>query len=130
MTPYAVTDRVELDISGMTCAACASRIERKLNKLEGVEASVSLTTDSAAVRFDPAHVALDDLVRAVEATGYGATPKGAAPSKRAATEHGRLSLRLALATALTVPLVLVGTARGLQFDGWEWFALVPSRRGS
>ena len=63
---------LELPIEGMTCASCATRIERKLNKLEGVEASVNYATEQAAVTFDPARARLEDLVRAVEAAGYQA----------------------------------------------------------
>ena len=64
--------RVDLALEGMTCAACANRIERKLNKLDGVEASVNYATEQAAVRFDPHRVAVADLLGAVEAAGYHA----------------------------------------------------------
>ena len=63
---------LELPIEGMTCASCATRIEKRLNKLEGVEASVNYATENAAVTFDPAQVAPEDLVAAVEAAGYRA----------------------------------------------------------
>ena len=63
----------------MTCASCAARIERKLNKLEGVEASVNYATEQASVEFDPARVELEQLIRTVEAIGYGAAlPRAAA----------------------------------------------------
>ncbi len=65
---------VTLEIEGMTCAACVSRVERKLNKLESVDAAVNLATESARVRFDPESVALKDLLAAVEAAGYHAAP--------------------------------------------------------
>ena len=64
--------RIRLALEGMTCASCASRIQRRLNKLDGVEASVNLATEQAAVRFDPDRIAVDDLLRAVESAGYGA----------------------------------------------------------
>ena len=63
---------VELEIGGMTCASCANRIERKLNKLDGVEATVNYATEAASVSFDPTSVSVDDLISTVEATGYHA----------------------------------------------------------
>jgi Cu+-exporting ATPase len=117
-------ERVFLEIEGMTCAACASRIERKLNKLEGVEASVNYATEEAAVAFDPSQVELATLLAAVEAAGYrAALPRMAADSDAAAERtRRRLRLRLAVAAALTAPLLLI-TVPPLQFDGWEWLAL-------
>ena len=64
--------RLELQIGGMTCAACAARVEKKLNKLDGVEANVNYATELATVAYDPAEVELAGLVRAVEAAGYTA----------------------------------------------------------
>ena len=58
--------RIDLDIDGMTCASCASRIEKKLNRLDGVEASVNYATEKASVRYDPARVKLEDLIGTVE----------------------------------------------------------------
>ncbi len=114
-------ERVTLDIDGMTCAACASRIERKLNKLTGVDASVNYATEAATVDFDPHTVALDDLLQTVEAAGYhAALPDGTA-------ERGdvlpALRRRLAVAVALTAPLVVLAMVPPLQFAGWEWLAL-------
>ena len=65
-------ERVELPITGMTCASCANRIERKLNKLDGVTASVNYATEKARVEFDPGTVAPRQLIEAVEAAGYQA----------------------------------------------------------
>src|SRR4051812_39172917 len=64
------TERVELPITGMTCASCANRIERRLNKLDGVTATVNYATEKARVEFDPGAVAPEQLVGAVEAAGY------------------------------------------------------------
>ncbi|MGH3134515.1 MAG: heavy metal translocating P-type ATPase, partial [Gaiellaceae bacterium] len=106
----------------MTCAACAARIERKLNKLEGVEASVNYATEQAAVRYDSHRVALADLVGAVEAAGYRARPAAEAP---AAEDRARpLRVRLLVAAALSVPLTLLAMLPPLQFEGWEWLAFV------
>ena len=113
--------RVELALEGMTCAACATRIERKLNKLEGVEASVNYATEQAAVRYDSDRVAIADLVGAVESAGYHArTSADAGPAEDRA--HA-LRTRLAVAIGLTVPLTALAMIPPLQFEGWEWLAL-------
>jgi Cu+-exporting ATPase len=113
--------RVELALEGMTCASCATRIERKLNKLEGVEASVNYATEEAAVRYDANRLAVADLIRTVEAAGYHA---------RVAAEAGdvhdparELRTRLLAAAALTAPLTALAMIPPLQFEGWEWLAL-------
>ena len=106
----------------MTCAACATRIERKLNKLEGVEASVNYATEQAAVRYDSDRVAIADLVDAVEAAGYHARTSADAG---AAEDRARaLRTRLAVAIGLTVPLTALAMIPPLQFEGWEWLAFV------
>jgi Cu+-exporting ATPase len=106
---------VRLELEGMTCAACAARIDKALNRLDGVEASVNFATEQAAVHYDDDRVALDDLVRAVEGAGYGASLTRA--------EGGGLGLRLVVAAALTVPVALMAMVPPLGFDGWEWVAL-------
>jgi Cu+-exporting ATPase len=117
------SERVRLDLEGMTCASCASRIERKLNKLDGVEATVNYATDEAAVTFDPTEVAVADLLAAVEAAGYHAALHG----ERAETDQvGPLRRRLVVAVALSVPLALLAMVAPLQFGGWEWVAFVLS----
>jgi Cu+-exporting ATPase len=117
-------ERVTLALEGMTCASCAARIERKLNKLEGVEATVNYATEQATVRFDPARVALDDLVRSVEAIGYGAAlPRAAAGADSAADAARSLRRRLIVAAALSAPLTLLALVPPLQFGGWEWLAV-------
>jgi len=113
-------ERVDLALQGMTCAACASRIERSLDKLDGVDASVNLATEAAAVRFDPERVSVDDLLGAVEAAGYGATL--AVDAGESADRVAAVRRRLGLAAALTAPLVLVAMLAPLHFSGWEWLA--------
>src|ERR1700742_1813042 len=71
--PDTHAEQVELPISGMTCASCANRIERKLNKLDGVQASVNYATEKARVDYDPAAATPEQLVETVEAAGYAAT---------------------------------------------------------
>jgi P-type Cu+ transporter len=112
--------RVELSVSGMSCAACATRIERKLNRLEGVDASVNYATERASVRYDAERAAPADLLRAVEAAGYGASleQRADAADDRAAS----LRTRLLVAGALSAPLVALAMVPPLQFDGWEWLA--------
>jgi Cu+-exporting ATPase len=112
--------RVDLVLEGMTCAACANRIERKLNKLEGVEASVNYATEQAAVRFDAGRVSVADLVDAVEAAGYHAALPGEATG--GADRADALRRRLIVAAALTAPLVVLAMVAPFQFDGWEWLA--------
>ncbi len=126
----AVQERVTFDLQGMTCASCASRIERKLNKLDGVEASVNYATEQAAVSFDATRSAVEDLVRAVEAAGYGAALPRAAGDVSQAAEAERatqvLRRRLWVAATLAAPLVLLAMIEPLQFSGWEWLALALS----
>ena len=78
------TEHVELPITGMTCASCANRIERKLNKLDGVTATVNYATEKATVDFDPGAVAPERLVEAVEAAGYQAVLPTDEPAAEAA----------------------------------------------
>ncbi|HEV7655743.1 MAG TPA: heavy metal translocating P-type ATPase [Mycobacteriales bacterium] len=113
------TDReLELSIGGMTCASCASRIERKLNKLDGVSASVNYATERARVSF-PRTVSEADLVATVEAAGYSAQ----LPTPEAPDESRVLRLRLILAVVLAVPVVALSMVPALQFDGWQWVSL-------
>jgi P-type Cu+ transporter len=120
----AAPTRVELEIGGMTCASCAARVEKKLNKLDGVEASVNYATELASVSFDAQRHSLDELLRTVEAAGYVAalpTDDRVAPDL-----VGPLRTRLLVAAALTLPLVLLAVIPPLQVDGWEWLALALS----
>ena len=130
------TDDVELAISGMTCASCANRIERKLNKLDGVVATVNYATEKAKVSY-PAGMSSDDLLKAVEAAGYTARlPQPARPAGsdgapgeglvEGAAEADRVTAlrnRLVLVTALTVPVIAMSMITPLQFRAWQWLAL-------
>ncbi len=114
-------DRVDLAIEGMTCASCAARIEKRLNRLDGVVATVNFATEEAAVAFDAAEVGLDDLIAAVEAAGYrAALPDPAAPDEDPARPYRR---RLAVAAAAAVPLMVLAWVPALQFTGWDWLGL-------
>jgi len=116
--------RVSLEIEGMTCASCAARIEKRLNRLDGVEATVNYATEVASVSFDPSLVAFDDLVQAVEVAGYHAALPAAGASADDAV--AAVSRRLKVAVALTAPLVVLTMVSPLRFPGWEWVALVLS----
>jgi P-type Cu+ transporter len=111
---------VRLDLEGMTCASCAARVEKKLNKLDNVEATVNFATEQATVRFG-ADVPLEQLVAAVESAGYGARPANLAPEAAVL-----LPLRLVVAIVLTAPLTLLALIAPARFPGWEWVALALS----
>jgi Cu+-exporting ATPase len=117
---------VHLDITGMTCASCANRIERKLNKLDGVQASVNYATEAATVRFDPARVDTDRLLETVAAAGYSAAlPAPPAPDDEPVREdhEAELRRRLLISAVLTLPVLLLSMVPALQFDNWQWLAL-------
>jgi Cu+-exporting ATPase len=120
-------ERLELPIEGMTCASCATRIEKRLNKLGGVEASVNYATEKASVVYDPAHVGTEDLVAAVKQAGYRATlptEEGGPPPTPSEVDATRaLEVRLIWAAVLSLPVLLVSMLPFLQFDNWQWLAL-------
>ena len=116
------SDRVELAIEGMTCASCAARIEKRLNRLDGVEASVNYASEHAAVCFDQGQVSVPDLIAAVEGAGYhAALPQEALGEDDPA---GRLRFRLLVAAVVSVPLVLMAMVPAVRFSGWEWVSFV------
>jgi Cu+-exporting ATPase len=115
----------DLDIAGMTCASCAQRIERKLNKLEGVTASVSYATEKALVTH-PDSVGIDDLLATVSSAGYAAALPVVVPAgepDRHDVELADLRRRLVVSAVLSVPVVLLSMVPALQLEGWEWVAL-------
>ncbi len=115
--------RVDLPITGMTCASCATRVERRLNRLDGVTATVNYATERATVEFDPEAVAPEQLVEAVEAAGYeAALPDDAAPAAEA-DEGDPLLRRLIISALLSLPLLPISMIPALQFDNWQWLAL-------
>ena len=116
----ATVERTRLSLHGMSCAACATRIESRLNRLSGVQATVNYSDETATVAYDPRSVAVDDLIHAVEAAGYEA----ALPSDRAASPARGIGTRLVVAVALSLPVVVLSMVGPLQFAGWEWVALV------
>jgi Cu+-exporting ATPase len=111
---------VTLAVGGMTCASCAARIEKRLNRIDGVQASVNYATEQASIAF-PDSVTRDDLVAAVEATGYTA----ALPAPEQPAGESWLT-RLLVSAALSVPVLLVSMVSALHFAGWQWLALALS----
>ncbi|WP_033309271.1 heavy metal translocating P-type ATPase [Streptomyces iakyrus] len=126
---------VDLSITGMTCASCANRIERKLNKMPGVSATVNFATASARVGY-PEDLTPEDLIATVKATGYGASlpapPASAAPGSQDAAGDGAVSEeerhvralrdRLLASAVLTLPVVALSMIPPLQFRFWQWLA--------
>ncbi|MEU2454979.1 heavy metal translocating P-type ATPase [Streptomyces sp. NPDC012765] len=129
---------VELSIGGMTCASCAARIEKKLNRMDGVEATVNYATEKAHVSYT-GDIRVADLIATVVKTGYTAEepPPPPAPEADAATEGApagdgaaapdpvlaALRRRLLVSVALALPVVLLAMVPALQFDNWQWLSL-------
>ncbi|WP_262060088.1 heavy metal translocating P-type ATPase [Streptomyces sp. STR69] len=127
----APANAVELSIGGMTCASCAARIEKKLNRMDGVTATVNFATEKAKVSY-PAGVEVAELIATVERTGYTAEEPPApasAPSHESegveAADGELMSLRqrLFVSLVLTVPVVAMAMVPSLQFDNWQWLSL-------
>jgi P-type Cu+ transporter len=117
---------IELDITGMTCASCANRIERKLNKLDGVDATVNYATEKAKVTY-PAGLGPEDLVATVEQAGYHAIlPRKPGSDEEAPSADPTRSLRerLVVSAVLTVPVIAMAMVPALQFTFWQWLSLV------
>lgn len=131
--------QLDLDIVGMTCASCAQRIERSLNKVDGVHATVNYATSRAHVEY-PDEIVATDLLAVVERTGYhaaittgggsnqspangqGATAEDAPTAE--ATAMRRIRRRLVISAVLTVPIVLLAMVPAWQFSYWQWVSLV------
>ncbi|MCT1443123.1 heavy metal translocating P-type ATPase [Corynebacterium glucuronolyticum] len=129
---------VDLGVTGMTCTSCSSRVERKLNKLDGAEATVNFATESASVSYDPAKLSPADLIQTVENTGYGAFEMGntdtsdsssAVEDPTSAVDAARereaddLKRRLIISAVLAVPVMLISMIPALQFMHWQWAVL-------
>jgi len=119
-----------LDIGGMTCASCAARVENRLNRIDGVNASVNFATATAKVDY-PDSVSPAEIISAVEAAGYTATPPGPSPSSGGSDatttepdESASWRQRLLISVVLTTPVILLSMVPPLQFPNWQWLALV------
>ncbi|MFI7600908.1 heavy metal translocating P-type ATPase [Actinoplanes sp. NPDC049681] len=116
-----MTRQIELEIGGMTCAACANRIEKKLNRLEGVTATVNYATEKARATV-PAGLTAADLIAVVEKTGYTATEPRTEPAPQEPPADP-LRTRLLVSAVLTVPVVVLAMVPAWQFDYWQWLSL-------
>ncbi|MFD9717291.1 heavy metal translocating P-type ATPase [Streptomyces sp. NPDC059076] len=136
MAHTATHQEVELAIGGMTCASCAARIEKKLNRMEGVEATVNYATEKAKVTF-AGEVSVQDLIGTVEATGYSAKQPKPAPthgttggpgdgdqeSEEEDRELVTLRQRMITAVTLSIPVIAMAMIPALQFQYWQWLSL-------
>ena len=123
-TQPSAVDRVDLPVEGMTCASCATRIERGLGRLEGVdEARVNFASRTATVLYDPTVVQPDAFRSKVADLGYSVLDRRPDDD---AVELNAIRLRVIVAIALTIPTLLISMVPPLMFDGWQWVALVLS----
>jgi Cu+-exporting ATPase len=131
-----LADRVELKIGGMSCAACAARIEKKLNRLEGTTATVNYATEKAMVLFT-APITPDDLVAAVVKAGYTADlvqpplPRSESPGvvgDPPTPGPDAASRRLLISTVLAAPVIAMSMTPALQFVNWQWLSLTLAAR--
>ncbi len=115
---------IQLDIDGMTCSSCAARIEKKLNRMDGVTASVNYATEKAKVVF-AGNLTPADLIATVEAIGYTAHVPAPTASTVADLDEPTRSLRrrLIVSAVLAVPVIAMSMIPSLQFDGWQWLSL-------
>lgn len=113
---------LELDIAGMTCASCANRIERKLNKLDGVTASVNYALERATV-LHPAELPTDTVLDTVAAAGYSATPRGTEDPAESGSETDPLAQRLIISALLSLPVIAMAMVPAWQFNNWQWASL-------
>ena len=123
------TSTTDLVIGGMTCASCAARVERKLNRLDGVTATVNFATEAARVSF-PETLTVGDLIAVVERTGYTAAlpvpPDAGRDADTAASSRRELRLRMLVSVALAVPVALLAMVPALRFPGWQWASLAAA----
>lgn len=128
---------IELGVTGMTCTSCSGRVQRKLNKLDGVEASVNFATETAQVSFDPAGVTSTQLIDVIRGAGYDAfiladeaqggvdnAPETAVDATEAARDHHaeELKNRLVYSAVLAIPVFAMSMIPALQFDNWQWLS--------
>ena len=128
-----LTEKVDLDVFGMTCAACSNRIEKVLNKQEGVsEASVNLTTESAAIEYNPGLVDIQNLIERIQKLGYDAKPKAEAEEKKSYKEEElkKQKTKLIVSIILSAPLLVTMlvhlfnmTIPAIFMNPWFQFAL-------
>ncbi|WPF66087.1 MULTISPECIES: heavy metal translocating P-type ATPase [unclassified Corynebacterium] len=123
--------QIDLGITGMTCTSCSSRVERKLNKMEGVRATVNFATETASVTYDPALTGPDSLLATIRATGYEGFPLRAEAGEAGGGEEAMAAegaskskpdARLWLSALLSLPVVVLSMIPAWQFTHWQWLA--------
>jgi P-type Cu+ transporter len=117
---------IELDVDGMTCAACAARIERKLNRMDGVEATVNYATERAAVQLLGESADVDTVIEQIEQLGYHAAVHQTAMTTADDSSTDPLRLRIVIGATLALPVVAISMVPSWQFDGWQWFVAALS----
>jgi len=130
------TTHIDLGVTGMTCTSCSSRVERKLNKVEGVNATVNYATESASVEYDSSLTAPEDLIKVIQGAGYDAYDANpatedadslddASPADVAREEEAAQLKRLTIMSAvLSVPIMALSMIPALQFDYWQWVSAI------
>ena len=133
MTTPTALHHIDLGVTGMTCTSCSSRVERKLNKVDGVEATVNFATEEASVSYDPTTTSVEDLIKVVENAGYGAFSMSEDDEPESADDEGEsardaqtddLLRRTLISGALSLPVMLVSMIPALQFTNWQWAATI------
>ena len=133
MTTPTALHHIDLGVTGMTCTSCSSRVERKLNKVDGVEATVNFATEEASVSYDPTTTSVEDLIKVVENAGYGAFSMSEDDEPESADDEGEsardaqtddLLRRTLISGALSLPVMLVSMIPALQFTNWQWAAAI------
>lgn len=115
---------LELAVQGMTCAACAARIEKTLNEIDGVEAAVNYATETAMVAFDGDSQSQEKVLQTISSIGYSARPVDDESFDENLTKSLRIAqIRLIVSLVFSVPVVLLSMVERFQFDGWQWWAM-------
>jgi Cu+-exporting ATPase len=122
--PPASLVEVELAVQGMTCGACAAKIQKELNEIPGIEAAVNYATESAMVAFDRDSVSEATVIKAIEHAGYSARVMDDQPFDDDLEARLRAaSIRLGISVVFTVPVVLLSMVMAWQFHNWQWWAM-------
>ncbi|MFZ2625501.1 MAG: heavy metal translocating P-type ATPase [Propionibacterium sp.] len=123
--PSSTLHSIDLDVSGMTCASCAARIQKKLNKVDGVQAAVNYATNKAHV-LAPVATSTDQLIEVVRNAGYDASlPDPRVDDDEVARAHSdAIRFRLVISAVLSVPVIAMAMVSPLQFPGWQWLSLL------
>ena len=122
--PPASIIEVELAVQGMTCGACAAKIQKELNEIPGIEAAVNYATESAMVAFDGESVSEATVIKAIEHAGYSARVMDDQPFDDDLEARLRAaSIRLGISVVFTIPVVLLSMVMAWQFHNWQWWAM-------